>query len=480
MWSDVIADRTADIGTALLAFLHRMEQRHPSQAVRLPEGEGEVAGISYRIRGAGPPLVLLPLELAPSQWEPLLSTLSARYCTITLGGAALGIVAVLEARGRGGYLGVVRSLLDAVQVQPGEVVLDVGCGSGVVTRWVARQTGGANRLVGMDINAHLLREATALARREGLGDVIMFQEGNAEALPFPEQSFDVTLACTVLEEGDADRMLAELVRVTKLGGRVAVIVRAIDMPRWVNLALSASLKAKVDTPGLIGAGVGPQECADTSLYRRSATAGLTRLTVFPQFVAVTSADPRLVGQQQQLLATLSPDEALEWRCCREASSPCAGVGLRRRPWYMGVTGTGPVSGVSAIAVPTAAAWSAGRWFSRNASSAWRRLWTRCKRSTTCTACGSPPANAIGVQVAAIATDHRDGGMLGQPGRDGGGRAIRQQVDDAICREIDQDGAIPMASPPGPLVHPDGLQGLGVGYRGGAHKSQEGGRTRRQP
>jgi hypothetical protein len=123
----------------------------------------------------------------------------------------------------------------------------------------------------------------------------------------------VTRACTVLEEGDADRMLAELVRVTKPAGRVAVIVRAIDMPRWVNLPLSASLKAKVDTPGLIGAGVGAQGCADASLYRRFATAGLTRLTVFPQFVAVTSADPRLVGQQQQLLATLSPDEALEWR-----------------------------------------------------------------------------------------------------------------------------------------------------------------------
>jgi 2-polyprenyl-3-methyl-5-hydroxy-6-metoxy-1,4-benzoquinol methylase len=53
------------------------------------------------------------------------------------------------------YLGVVCSLLDAVQVQPGEVIRDVGCGSGVVTRWVARQTGGTNRLVGVDINAYL-------------------------------------------------------------------------------------------------------------------------------------------------------------------------------------------------------------------------------------------------------------------------------------------------------------------------------------
>jgi len=139
------------------------------------------------------------------------------------------------------------------------------------------------------------------------------QEGNAEALPFPANQFDVTVACTVLEEGDADRMLAELVRVTKPGGRVGVIVWALDMPRWVNLPLSASLKAKVDAPGLIGAGVGVRRCADASLYRRCVTSGLTRLTVLLQLAAVTSAEPQMAGLQQQLLATLSPEEAQEWR-----------------------------------------------------------------------------------------------------------------------------------------------------------------------
>lgn len=66
LWSDVIADRRAEIGTALLEFLRRQEHLHPSRAVQLQEGEGEVAGISYGTRGAGPPLVLFPLGLAPS------------------------------------------------------------------------------------------------------------------------------------------------------------------------------------------------------------------------------------------------------------------------------------------------------------------------------------------------------------------------------------------------------------------------------
>jgi hypothetical protein len=51
-WSDVIADRGAEIGAAMLDFL----DRHPLPAVRLSEPEGEAAGVLYRICGAGPPL----------------------------------------------------------------------------------------------------------------------------------------------------------------------------------------------------------------------------------------------------------------------------------------------------------------------------------------------------------------------------------------------------------------------------------------
>jgi hypothetical protein len=45
----------------------------------LPDGEGEIAGVSYRIQGSGPPLVLMPLLLSPSQLEPLQNTYIDRY-----------------------------------------------------------------------------------------------------------------------------------------------------------------------------------------------------------------------------------------------------------------------------------------------------------------------------------------------------------------------------------------------------------------
>jgi hypothetical protein len=122
------------------------------------------------------------------------------------------------------------------------------------------------------------------------------------------------MSCTVLEEGDADKMLAEMVRVTRPGGRVAVIVRTVDMPWWVNAPLGPALKAKVEAPGgQKGSGVAARGCADASIYRRLHEVGLASLKVFVQFQTVTPAERRLAGFEQQLLAMLSADEAQEWR-----------------------------------------------------------------------------------------------------------------------------------------------------------------------
>ena len=308
-WSDIAAERGESIAAAMQEFLSR---RAALPLVGLPEQEGEIAGISYRVSGAGAPLVLLPLDLSPGQWEPLLPALSARYCTITLGGALLGSVASLEERGRSGYMAVVRALLDALAIVPGESVLEVGCGSGVIMRELARRTAGANRLIGRDMSPYLLREAQALARREGLLDRIDFGEGRAEALPLPDGAVDVALSSTVFEEGDAELMLAEIVRVTRPGGRVGIAVRAIDMPFWVNLPLDPALKAKVDVPGIIGGGAAPNGVADMSLYRRMAALGLTGLKCFPQLVSVVPGSERIERYQQQILAALTPAEAEAW------------------------------------------------------------------------------------------------------------------------------------------------------------------------
>jgi SAM-dependent methyltransferase len=307
-WSDVIAERGAEIGAAMLDFLNR----HPLQAVRLSQTEGAAAGITYRIRGEGPPLVLMPLSLAPSQWEPVIATLSARYCTISLGGPLLGVVGILEERGRSNYLAMVKTLLDVVGIRPNEAVLEVGGGSGVVLREIARRTAGANRIIDVDISPYLLREAEALAKQAGLADQIGFQEGHAEKIPLADSSVDVALSLTVMEEGDADRMLSELVRVTRPGGRIGVIVRSLDMPPWTNAVLSPDVRAKVDVPGR--GDVAAAGCADASLYQRFHRAGLVELACFAQWASVDASQAsRMAVMKQRILASLTEEESAEWK-----------------------------------------------------------------------------------------------------------------------------------------------------------------------
>ena len=62
LWADVIADRTEFIADAMLGFLARMDFQAALRTASLAPGEGEIAGIHYRILGAGPPFVLLPLN----------------------------------------------------------------------------------------------------------------------------------------------------------------------------------------------------------------------------------------------------------------------------------------------------------------------------------------------------------------------------------------------------------------------------------
>ena len=285
-WSDLAVERGGEIGGAMQDFLAPLESSQPLQAPSLSEQEGEIAGISYSVRGAGPPLVLLPLDLSPTQWAALIPVLAVRWCTIALGGVHLGSVASLEERGRSGYIAIVRNLLDALAIQPGERVLELGCGSGVIMRELAQRTAGDNPLTGVDRSPYLLGEARKLAEHEGLAERIEFRQGIGEALPLPADFADVAVCSTVAEEGDAERMLSELVRVTKPGGRVGVIVRAIDRGCWVNLPLDPALKAKVEMPGMIGGGMAPQGCADASLYTRFHALGLKELRGFPQLVAV--------------------------------------------------------------------------------------------------------------------------------------------------------------------------------------------------
>ncbi len=314
LWSDPVADRQPEIAKAIHSFLAEADRQAPVASLDGDEERGEIAGITYHVQGNGPPLVLFPLNLARSQWELLISPLSQHYRTYTLGGSHLWPMSAFEQRFYATE--VVQSFLKSCAPQPGDRVLDVGCGSGVITRWLAQNSQAADPVVGVDINPYLLREASVLAAAEGLEASVQFQEGDAESLPFQDGSFDLTLSLTVLEEGNADRMLAELVRVTKPGGRIGVIVRALDVAGWDNLDLPKSIQAKFAGIPASPFGSDSTGCADASLYPRLRAIGLTDMTMGPQ-LAVFHADPRyeqpFIVFQSSRLAALEGEEAETWR-----------------------------------------------------------------------------------------------------------------------------------------------------------------------
>ena len=310
-WADVAVDRGAEIVGWMREFLGGL----PMAARPMPmpaAAAGTHAGITYRIEGSGSALLLLPFFLAPSQWTPAVPALAERFTVITLGGRHIGGVAALEDRARApSYQGMLRSLFDTIAPVAGETILDVGCGSGALDRLLAHRYGAANPITATDLNPFLLGEAAVLAAEEGLQDTIRFRQANAEALPFPDASFECAFTVTVLEECDADRALAELWRVVRPGGRVGVIVRAIDMPQWWNLKLPEALREKVAIPAQ---SVGARGVADASLDRRMREAGFAGLTCFPSLVTLDRPDgPIWRYREDHVLSLLSPEETIVWR-----------------------------------------------------------------------------------------------------------------------------------------------------------------------
>lgn len=103
-------------------------------------------------------------------------------------------------------------------------ILDVCTGTGDLALAYDRAAGGKVPVVGVDFCHEMLARAEAKARRAGAVGRVRFVEADAQHLPFPDDRFQITTVAFGLRNvTDTDRGLAELVRVTRPGGRVAVL-----------------------------------------------------------------------------------------------------------------------------------------------------------------------------------------------------------------------------------------------------------------
>ncbi len=148
---------------------------------------------------------------------------------------------------------------DLAAIRPGESVLEVGCGTGELTRRARARAGSAAFVCGIDPSAEMIAVARVKSERSGLG--IDYRVAAIEALPFVDASFDVVLSSLMMHHLPEDLKalgLAEVRRVLKPGGRLLIVDMKRPSGRLAWLSLPLLLHARMthdvqDLPAIVSA-----------------------------------------------------------------------------------------------------------------------------------------------------------------------------------------------------------------------------------
>lgn len=117
-----------------------------------------------------------------------------------------------------------RFTIDCAGVRPGQKILDLAGGTGDLTAKFSRLVGDSGEVVLADINDSMLKVGREKLRNKGLVNNIRYVQANAEALPFPDNYFDlITIGFGLRNVTHKDQALASMYRALKPGGRLLVL-----------------------------------------------------------------------------------------------------------------------------------------------------------------------------------------------------------------------------------------------------------------
>jgi SAM-dependent methyltransferase len=227
-------------------------------------------------------------------------------------------------------------MLKAAGLQPGQQVLDVGCGQGTTTREAAQAVAPEGTAVGIDISAPLVAFARRQAAAAGV-DNIEFIHADAQTHPFQEQGFDAVISrFGTMFFQDPEAAFANLGRALRPGGRLAIVCpHDPSKTEWVAVAFAAAAP-HVGIPDLGSPGApGPFAFADGDRLRRVLQAGgfhditlqaVTRAIRMGDDAEDVAAFITSLPEAKQLFAGKPPDKvAAATNSLRQGLEPYAGA-----------------------------------------------------------------------------------------------------------------------------------------------------------
>jgi arsenite methyltransferase len=206
------------------------------------------------------------------------------------------------------------------QLNPGETVLDLGCGGGIDVLLSARRVGPTGKAYGLDMTDEMLALANENKRKAGVENV-EFLKGEIERIPLPDNSVDVIISnCVINLSADKDKVLREAFRVLKPGGRFAVsdvVTRGEILPEirrsvlaWVG-CIAGALEENAYRTKLTAAGFEQIEIEATRIYR----AEDAREFLSGQGIDVATLAPQVEGKfLSAFLRALKPSDAQKASC----------------------------------------------------------------------------------------------------------------------------------------------------------------------
>ena len=130
-------------------------------------------------------------------------------------------------------------------IQPGETVLDIGCGAGMDLLLAAKRTGPAGRAIGVDMTPAMIERAKRAAIKAGIWETVEIRRGIAEELPVESLTIDVAISNGVLNlSPDKIAAFSEIFRVLKPGGRLyladVIVQRELSLAARTDVGLWAA------------------------------------------------------------------------------------------------------------------------------------------------------------------------------------------------------------------------------------------------